>query len=212
MRYFKSILNFFQRIFKSRDSANKSYTKEYTFEEQLSVFQSLGFTLNEVIEIDDLRIFASEEYEKNPFSLMYISLGSVEEYNFASITDRCWDFDTEAIEDYGDYIVIIENLRRISRGEMDFRNVRDEVDIENGVTKVSFTLFGDNYSFDLVINNDWVDVSLFTKIVELTAKYGTKGRYTFFDTGGQSVVIGYEKPEDLNKIIKATGLGLRLTP
>lgn len=209
MRYVKWILNFFEIAFKRKDSTNKSITKIYTFEEQLHVFQTLGFELNEGIEIGDVKMFSTEEYEKDPFTLMYTSLGSAEEYNYAPITDRCWDFDTEAIECSGDYIVIIENLRRISRGEMDFSSMSDEVDIENGIAKVSFNLFGDNYSFDLAVDNDWVDTALFTKIVELTVKYETKGRYTFFDTGGQSVIIGYEKPKDLSMIRSKTGLDIR---
>jgi len=35
-----------------------------------------------------------------------------------------------------------------------------------------------------------------------------KGKFTFFNTGGQDFVLGYHTPEELEKIRKATGLDI----
>ena len=55
-------------------------------------------------------------------------------------------------------------------------------------------------------DNDWVDPNLFSKIVKLTEKYETKGRFTYYDTGGQDLVIGWSTPEKLDEIKSKTGL------
>jgi len=65
---------------------------------------------------------------------------------------------------------------------------------------------GKNYKWDLAVDDDWVDTVLFTKVVALTRILKTKGRYTYFNTGGQNALIGYETPENRDAIIKATGL------
>jgi hypothetical protein len=75
-----------------------------------------------------------KEFEESPFSLMYITLGQeIERDPFTPLTDRCWDFDTEAIEDHGAYVRIIQNLERITRNELKFSNIKDFVDIEEAM-------------------------------------------------------------------------------
>jgi hypothetical protein len=100
----------------------------------------------------------------------------------------------------------MKNLERLSHGEIKFEKLKDFVDIEKEKAWVSFTVNKVNYKWNLKVNDDWVDEELFTKVVELTNKLNTKGKYTYFDTGGQSAVIGYETPEKRDEIIKATGL------
>ncbi len=87
-----------------------------------------------------------------------------------------------------------------------FENLKDYVDVEEEKAWVSFTVNGVNYKWDLKVDNDWTDENLFTKVIELTNKLKTKGKYTYFNTGGQDMVIGFETPEKRDEIIKATGL------
>lgn len=117
-----------------------------------------------------------------------------------------WDFDTEAIEDHGAYVDILKNMERISRGELKFENLKDYVDVEKGKAWVSFSIKGAKYHWDLKVNDDWVDEQLFSKLASLTLSLKTKGRYTYFYTGGQDALIGYETPESKEAIVKATGL------
>lgn len=179
------------------------------FDKQLEIFKQLNFDLSPGTDTSDINRWPNghKEFEDNPFSVLYMTLGQeIEREPFTPLTNKCWDFDTEAIEDTGDYVRIIKNLERISRGELKFSDVKDFVDIEKGKAWVSFSLNGDNYKWDMKVDNDWVDTDLFPKIVSLTNKYNTKGKYTYFDTGGQNAVIGFETPESLAEIKKATGL------
>jgi hypothetical protein len=78
--------------------------------------------------------------------------------------------------------------------------VKDYVDIEEEKASVSFTLNGKDYKWNLKVDNDWVDTDLFSKIINLTENNNSKGSYTYFDTGGQNAVIGFETAESLKKL------------
>jgi hypothetical protein len=183
-------------------------TKELDVDTQLATFKRLGFAFNPGIgesEIAELkkRILPQDK----PYALLYIELGrTIEREPWTPLTDRCWDFDVEAIEDHGDYVEIIKNLERIARGAIKFENVKDYVDVEAEKAWVSFSVRGVKYKWDLRVDNDWVDETLFTRIVQLTNKLKTEGKFTYFDTGGQNAVIGFETPAKRAEIVKATGL------
>ncbi|MEQ9264379.1 MAG: hypothetical protein RLN81_04115 [Balneolaceae bacterium] len=186
---------------------NNSIPKNPSFEEQIQIFELLGFELNAGVNKSDIKQWNEQDFLDEPFSLMYMTLGqTIEREPWVPLTDKCWDFDTEAIEDHGSYIAIIKNLERITRGELVFENVNDYVDIEEERAWVSFRFGGQDYRWDLKIDDDWVDTSLFSKIVELTKKVNSIGRYTYFDTGGQNAVIGFENARSLKDIRNKTGL------
>ena len=176
-------------------------------DQQWATFRGLGFELNPGVDNNILERARAHKTEQTPYFDLYIELGgTIEKEPWTPLTDRVWNFDIEAIEDHGAYIDIMKNLGRITRGEIRFENVKDYVDVEQGVAWVSFTLQGKQYKWNLKVEDDWADPELFTKVSQLPTTLKTKGRYTYFSTGGQDMVIGYETPESRDAIIKATGL------
>lgn len=194
-----------------RKSNEQKFNAKPTFEEQLETFKQLGFNLNPGIDTADITRWAGghKEFEDHPYQLMYQTLGSINELEpWIPLTNRCWDFDLEAIEDHGAYVYIMENISRITNGDLIFKDIQDYVDIEEGKAWVSFTCNGDNYKWDLKVEDDWTDGDVFDKVQALAQKYKTNGKFTFFNTGGQDFVLGYYTPEELEKIRKATGLDI----
>lgn len=186
---------------------NDSVSKSLSFEKQLQIFKELGFELNTGANKSDIERWEKQDFLDDPFSLMYMTLGqTIEREPWTPLTNKCWDFDTEAIEDHGSYVEIFKNLERITEGELNFENLKDYVDIEEEEAWVSFTFRGIEYKWDLKVDDDWVDTDLFSKIVALTIKNNSKGKYTYFDTGGQNAVFGFETPESLKEIKNRTGL------
>lgn len=181
---------------------------QVSFVVQMETFKKLGFVINPGVSESDLtELRESPGIEEDPYSILYMNLGrTIQREPWTPLTDRCWDFDVEAVEDHGDYISIMKNMERITRGELKFEELKDHVDLEQEKAWVSFKLRGVQYKWDLVVEDDYADPALFTRIVALTKKVGTKGKYTYFETGGQNAVIGYETPADRLAIIKATGL------
>lgn len=182
-----------------------------TFEEQLKTFTELGFELNEGVDSSDINRWENghQEFEDQPYHLMYMTLGqTIEREPWTPITNKCWDFDLEAIEDHGAYIEIMKNISRITNGDLTFENLEDYVDLEKGKAWVSFVCNGDIYKWDLKVDDDWADGELFDKVQALTSKFKTSGKFTFFNTGGQDFVLGYYTQEELEKIKKSTGLDI----
>ncbi|MDX1905753.1 MAG: hypothetical protein SF053_01875 [Bacteroidia bacterium] len=191
-------------------SAQTSHPENVRFEDKLKVFSTLGFVYDEgVVKQDIVDTWGKERLEHITYSQLYITLGSeLHREPWTPITNQCWYFDTEAIDGEGAYVAIIQNLARISNGELPFENISDVVDWDRQQASVSFDLKGDRYSWELVFDEDWVDTDLFVKIVALTRQYNTRGRFTFYDLGGQDVVIGWATPEKLEEINATTGLGI----
>jgi hypothetical protein len=146
-------------------------------------------------------------FEKDPWSLMLITLGqTIEKDPWTPITNKCWHFDTEAIEDHGSYIDIIENINRISGPYLRFTNIKDFVDIEKKSAWVSFDLNDRDYKWDIKVDDDWVDMNLFKRIQNAIRLASAIGKFYWYDTGGQSFVMGYYTEEELKEIEKKTGL------
>jgi len=49
---------------------------------------------------------------------------------------------------------------------------------------------------------------LFSKIADLTRKYNTKGKLTYFDTGRQEMILGLATEEQLSRLREETGLNV----
>ena len=183
--------------------------QQVPFDQQLEIFRQLHFDLNPEVDSSDIASWELDDgtAEEQPFMLVYTLLGScIEREPFTPITNRCWSFDTEAIEDNGAYVDIIRNLERISRGALTFTDVTDHVDIDAGDAWVSFVFNGQRYRWTMRVNDDWVDETLFENIVKLTIEHNTNGRITSLYTGDQTVMLGFETEESLAEIKRATGL------
>jgi len=194
------------------DSKTQSFSKtKPTFEQQFETFNQLGFTLNPSTDTSDINRWSDghKEFEDLPYHLMYQTLGqTIEREPWTPLTNKVWDFDLEAIEGHGAYVDIMKNISRITNGDLIFEDLKDYVDIEDVKAWVSFKCNGDNYKWDLKVDGDWADGDLFDKAQELTDKYKTKGKFTFFNTGGQDFVLGYCTSEELEKLRQSTGLDI----
>ena len=117
------------------------------FDDQWQTFQKLGFTIRPEIAAEVIDKFRKESLiEERPFAILYMELGRpIQREPWTELTDRVWDFDTESIEDNGDYVEIMKNLGRITRGELKFESLKDFVDVENKKAWVSFILHGKSY-------------------------------------------------------------------
>ncbi|WP_417369270.1 hypothetical protein [Flavobacterium beibuense] len=179
-----------------------------SFEEQLTAFKELGYTFNKEIDKHDLLyLYNEEDYEAEPYSLLYYTWAEIADTKDKPISNNCWHFDYESIENEGDYVAIIKNLERISDGQLTFTNVQDSIDFDNETAWVSFDINGTHYKYDLTFDNDWADHVLFENIQTLTEKYNTTGKFTVYSLG-QSVVFDFMTETELQQFKKVTKLDL----
>jgi hypothetical protein len=182
-----------------------------TFKSSLDTLRQAGFTINSKVQETDILNRWKEVlvYHSNPVDALYITFGDQTNYKpYIDFSNDCWHFDLEAIEGQGSYIRILENLKRISSGDLNFQNISDYCnDNEDNKAWVAFEFNGDKYKWNLKVDNDWADGYLFDKIQDLCKKYKKKGRLTFFPEG-QAFVISYLTEQEFNKIKSVTGLKL----
>ena len=181
--------------------------KNRSIEEQFQLFKDLGFQLNNGTVKTDLELSGSDDFLVYPYSHMYTVLARrVDRKPWIPLTNCCWEFQFGNMDEQGDYVKIIQNLERITQGKLAFKNVKDNFDEDKDTCWVSFNYNGIDYKFDLKIEGRYADFELFTKIVELTQKSNITSRYTIFETNDESVVFGFETPDNLKQIKKKTGL------
>ncbi len=89
---------------------------------------------------------------------------------------------------------------------MPLRNIKDYVDVQEEITWVEFELDGQQYHWNLKVEDDWVDTDTFGMFIKLLEKRCSNKKYTYFDLGGQDLMIGCCMPEQLEKLRKTTGL------
>ena len=84
-----------------------------TLEEQLAHLSRVGIHLKTEFNVETLlESWDRAQYEKTPYQLTLSRLGGeLEREPWTPLSDHVWDFDTECIEDHGDYIRIAERIR-----------------------------------------------------------------------------------------------------
>jgi hypothetical protein len=122
------------------------------------------------------------------------------------MSENVWHFDTECIHGNGCYTEIAHCLIRLSKGALALANVQDVVFMDEQAASLQFDFQGKRFYWDLEVNNDWVDASVFTKFVELFDTVQSAARFTYGDLGGQSCLIGFSTPEQARTSTALTGV------
>jgi len=147
--------------------------------------------------------FSEEEYENDPYQLLLISMGGEIHKNdeFFVVSDNIWHLDTECIEDHGDYVSVIERLKRMTT--LEIRNIQDFIDIEEEIAWVSFEYDNKTIRWDLEIHDDWLDLNIFDKFNQLIGN--STNKKLAIASLGQDCLIGYFNEKqliELNKLLK----------
>jgi hypothetical protein len=179
------------------------FKKKITFEEQLENLKRVGINVEEnITDSMLLEEFSRKEYEKDPYNLLLCALGSeipLGEDAYINVSNDIYYIDTECIEDHGDYAIIIENIKRISKGTLKLDEIKDFVDVDNEKVWVSFKMNGETIKWNLKADNDWLDTSILSKLSELvrSKNYNEKMAILALD---QILFVGFFSEEGLKNI------------
>jgi hypothetical protein len=184
-----------------------------TLEEQLRVLEQCGIRCRPGITPEQLLAGrAAARFEADPFRLAVVALGA-ELGDFAPdgvdlecCSDDVWHFDTECIEDHGDYARIAARMSALAQGDLPLRSILDHVDLEEEVAWLEFELEGERFHWEMEVSDDWVDPTLFTRFAHLMEQRDTTRRFSYLDLEGQDCIIGCCTPEQLAALRKETGL------
>ena len=174
-----------------------------SLEEQIKRLDSCGFVCPEALSLDRLLSeWDRQDYESTPFSLLLGMYGADDE---SAGYHGVWYCDSERIENPGDYTLVVEVLCRLTRGELPIVNISDGLDEAKNRAWVSFEIDAKRVLVDLVIDGDWMDWSIVTKLDALLSARGSALRFAEFVTG-QSSLVTCITPERKRLIELCTGL------
>lgn len=180
------------------------YAAETNISQKLAHLEKAGIVLADGITAKDIPTDLNDgTYE----SLLIAMGGELERENgqWVPLSSDIWHFDTECIEDHGDYVRIAARLSEITKGELSLQNIRDFVDVEAKTAWLSFTMGGKEYKWDMKVDDDWVDTELFTKF-ELLLKERSSPKNFVYLALGQDMLITFCSAEQLKTLNKLSGL------
>ena len=184
---------------------------QMTLEQKLEVLAGCGFRLAQPFTCDDLlRTWNRVDYQKPGYELVLVGLGMTEEQEpWRNHCVNLWHFDTECIEDHGDYKKIVERMVEMSEGSLSLENIQDYVDVDKREAWLSFAFRGKAIKIPCKVQDDWVDSAIFGRFTELLAQSDPSKTYVYYDLGGQDCLIGCVTKEQLQNLNRQ---GIKFVP
>lgn len=196
----------------------KTEVEPLTYEKQIEVFKSLGYEFTdgvtkELILSDgyakpvweQVKKERLQEIEQTPFSRLYYYFGwrspEISEYNFSN---ECIWFDLEFIDPSDQYIWFMQRMGVITNGEIDYSDISIQIDDDN-YEWIFFKVNGIDKKWKLE-KVGYISDSFCQRFSYLPNELKTKGKYTYYDDGGQQFVIDYATESEQNNFIEKTGL------
>jgi hypothetical protein len=179
-----------------------------TLAEGLAALERYGIRKRDDVSIDDI-LHSTEGTLSDPIDyrkLLCVMGGSVKRGDFRPRSNDLWHFDTECIEDEGDYVRIAERLVLLSKGALTISEVSDHINIENAEAWLELGFLGKRVHWDLTVQDDWVDATIFSRFVKLFQAVPSEARFTYADLGGQDCLIGFSAEEQRNALTNLTGV------
>lgn len=176
--------------------------------EGLAALERHGIRKRDDVSVDDI-LYSTGGSLNDPVDLTQLLcvIGSeVERGDFQPKSNDLWHFDSECIEDNGDYVRIADRLVLLSKGTLAISSLSDHVDIEESEAWLEFEFRGERVHWDLDVQDDWVDETVFTRFVELFEKVPSAARFTYVDLGGQDYLIGFSTEEQRLALTALTGM------
>jgi hypothetical protein len=125
-------------------------------------------------------------------------------------SDDVWHFDVKCIEGRGAYKIIVDRLCRMTKGDLAFDQVKDDVDADQRIAWVELTRAGESERIDLTFDDNWVDPGIFSDMQQRLAATGSPRRFAARGLG-QDCLIVCQTPQSLKALNRATGLRFRAT-
>lgn len=202
-------------------SQDHVYPGYVPLDKQAEVLRSLGFQVPQEV-VDDLHVFMDEYdmsayVEEYPYTWLLCNLavyGEGEEGNGLGGVDMFW-FDFEGWDISTDYIMVLEGMKDLASGSIldgigDIREDMADVDWERGTGKVRVLLEwdGQEYSWRMDMDNDWIDAEVLGIYNGLLRKEDVPERFYVTGDGGQGAIVFFCGQEWAARFEDSTGLEL----
>jgi hypothetical protein len=180
---------------------------------QLETFERLGIRLNPGARLEDLfdTWGSPESFELNPYERLYSALGDAPELDeSAPFTNQIWYFGVESLVEERDYERLLENIGRISGGELTFGSIdMDYQDDEHDpLVKLRFDLNGIRQQWTIRHFWDWNSAAFLSPLNDFARDNNLQGRLVWDRSWGDDWTLGWHTPEQIRAL---QSLGVDIT-
>lgn len=180
--------------------------KRIGINQQLKNLHSVGIRLKKEFDLMKYLDFEHEEYLEKPYICLMMSLGSeteIKDNEFGYLSNDVWYFDMECVEDHGDYVRLLARIKEMINGEVAIEEIKDCIDFEEERISITFSVNGHSNTYELELNDDWIDVGLFGIFSNILMEIGSKKRffYSALDQCLLVVLIDKEQYVNLNSLL-----------
>jgi hypothetical protein len=198
-----AVLSFIVAAWLKKSSLASKGKQAKTVEEKLALLEECGVKPAPPFTIDDLlKSFDREQFEEDGFNLILVGLGmnEGEDELAGNYCVNLWHFDTECIENHGDYKRIANRMMQMTQGSLLLENIKDYVDVEKKMAWLSFSFKGQTIKIDCEAQDDWVDPNIFGKFVDLLRQSDQSKVYIYYNLGGQDCILGCVTRDELKRL------------
>lgn len=185
-----------------------------TLEDKIAALAEVGVVVNLERTIEEmLESNGREEYEREGFDSLLFTLANEVETGFgagAYYTNQLYSFDTECIEDHGDYARIAMRFAEMFRNEFEITAIADKVDLDAEIAELSFECGEKKYRMELMVDNDWLDVNVFELFIQVADDMNSKRKIGVTDPDGQDIRLSVMTPGQMNAFNKMTGQSMEV--
>lgn len=201
----------------------ESYKNYVPLERQVTVLESLGFTMPEgaveelersLEEMPEGRVWV----EGYPYTSLLTMIGMPEwDYEAWEVTKyptQAYWFDWEGFDMSMEYVHILNGVNAMAGGDFvitDAQQEMSEADWEKGTgtVHVRFRIDGELYGFKMKLMNDWLDTNVIREINKALKDAGIEKRVYGMEDGGQGCILIYRDGEWAKRFQRETGIKLQ---
>jgi hypothetical protein len=181
-----------------------------SLEEKLDLLSDCGFRLEEPFDVAELLTsWDRAAFEKPGFNLTLVGLGMTEERPpWRNHCANVWHLDTECIEDHGHYVRIAQRLKDLAQGSLPIENIRDRVEIDDGIAWLEFEFEGEKIHIDCRVHDDWIDPGVFAPFVRILEKSDSSKLFLYHNLDGQDCILACNTKAQFERL-KSAGVSFQ---
>jgi hypothetical protein len=185
-----------------------------TLEEKMLELNRIGLQLNagrslkEILGSGDREEFETEGFD----TLLFTLANEVETGQGAgeSYTNQLYSFDTECIEDTGDYALVAMRIAEMFRDQFVITAVTDNIDWDSERAVLSFECQGKVYSKKVALDGDWFDPQVLELFIRVSTDMKSERKLGIGITDDQTLFLCVMTPKQMKMFNNLTGSSMRV--
>ena len=173
-------------------------------EKQIADFARAGLTLSPGRTVEELlQSLQREDFEKDPYQLLLFAYAiEVEKEPWGRwFCKSGWNWDTECINEPGDYVTVLRNIERLTGQEVFSALFDNAYFAEGGAADITYAIKGGEIvKKPVTLNRDWADVPAIMEILAEVEKSIGDDRRFYAGDNGQAILVYFISDQTADRL------------